>query len=269
MPHDSPTSEDLRDSADRAATGGEAPAGDEPGHLARNVERVLHRIHEAAAAADREPPSLVAVTKSVDAVTTAALVRSSGVQDLAENRAQRLVDKAMALGALDPAPVWHFIGHLQRNKVRRVLEHAHVLHSVDSLRLAEAVVRISGELQRTIDVFVEVNLTGEPEKHGHFPDELEPTLDALAASDHVRVLGLMAMGPLAGRGARSTKEVFADAAALAARVEAERGAATFHQGRCQLSMGMSGDLELAVAHGSTHVRVGSALFQGVDPSHRL
>ena len=240
--------------------------------LRRNLARVRERIESTAAAAGRPAPTLVAVSKTVDAIASKALVEE-GVMDLGENRAVPFAEKADTLrGSFDGSeaegPRWHFIGHLQRNKARRVLERAHVIHSVDSSRLAEAITRICGELARAIEVFVEVNLTGEDRKLGHSPEGVGPTLDVLAASPWVRVLGLMAMGPLDEREGITTDSVFERAGSLASSLELERGEDTFHEGRCQLSMGMSGDLEAAIRNGATHVRVGSALFDGFDDQHR-
>ena len=240
--------------------------------LQRNLKRVQDRIESCAASAGVPPPVLVAVTKTVNPDATAALV-DAGASELGENRAAPFAEKADSLEAQFARSAgevhrWHFIGHLQRNKARRVLERAHVLHSVDTPRLAESIARIAAELRRTIEVFVEVNLTGEAQKHGHAPGELGPTLDVLAASPWIRVLGLMAMGPLVETEDVTTESVFSCAGSLARALESERGPSTFHEGRCRLSMGMSGDLEVAIRNGATHVRVGSALFEGLDETHR-
>lgn len=235
--------------------------------VTRNLERVRARVDAACAAAGRDDrPTLVAVSKSVGPDLTAAVVLA-GALDLGENRAQAFVEKHAALDGLRPAPRWHFIGHLQRNKARRVVERADVVHSVDSPRLAEALARLTSELERPLEVFVEVDLTGEAAKHGHAPDELAPTLGILAAAPHIGLLGLMAMGPLEERPGRTTEHVFAEAASLGASL-AEEHPDAFVGGRCRLSMGMSGDLEIAVRHGATHVRVGSALFEGLPRPQR-
>lgn len=202
------------------------------------------------------------MTKTVEPDVALAL-HGLGCQDLAENRADRFLAKADAFEAAGATPTWHFVGHLQRNKARRVLERADVLHSVDSLRLAEAIVRLADELGRGVDAFVQVNLTGETEKHGLAADEALAAARVLAASDRVRVLGLMAMGPLGERGGRTTDEVFGDAERLANELE-QAAPELFVDGRCRLSLGMSGDAEIAIAHGSDFVRVGSSLFVGLD-----
>lgn len=236
--------------------------------LAQRLDAVRAQLSRAAETAGRDtPPSLVAVTKTVGSATTAALA-DLGCSDFGENRADAFRAKVDALEGLDAPLRWHFIGHLQRNKARRVLERCDVLHSVDSERLAGAVARITSELERPVGAFVEVNLTGEPEKHGLDPgadaDELAATLAALAEAPHVRLEGIMAMGPLGRReGARAVEDVFADAAALGASLEAATDG-PFGGRRCRLSMGMSGDVQEAVQHGTDLVRVGSSLFSGLD-----
>ncbi len=185
-----------------------------------------------------------------------------GCQDLGENRAPAFQEKVAAFQAAGLHPTWHFIGHVQRNKARRILEHADVLHSVDSLRLAETVARLLAELGRTVGLFLEVNLTGEEQKHGLTDGQWEDALEALAKTPEARVLGLMAMGPLQERGGKSTDAVFAEAHALGTQLEHTHGH-LFEGGTCRLSMGMSGDFASAIRHGSTHVRVGSSLFQSI------
>lgn len=231
--------------------------------LAANLAAVDQRIAAAAEAAGRPAPELVAVTKTVVPEVAGLLAGALGRRDLAENRADPFRGKADALAALHPAPRWHFVGHLQRNKARRVLERCDVLHSVDSARLAGTVARLTEELGRDVAAYAQVNLTGEDEKYGMRAgsDELGEALDALQAAPRVRLLGLMAMGPLDARpGGRTTEDVFRDVQTLAASLDAAR----FEGGRCRLSMGMSGDLEDAVRFGSTSVRIGSALFEGLD-----
>ncbi len=239
-------------------------------HLEQNLIAVRGRLDRAVQAAGRAPGEvqLLPVTKSVDAPLAAQLY-ALGATELAENRVDRLEHKAAALAHLNVH--WHFVGHLQRNKARRVLQRASVLHSVDSLRLVEALSRISAEEGRRPSIYLQVNLTGESEKHGMLPAELGEALLAAAQSPSLVVLGLMAMGPLGptpGEPADHdpTTRVFERVQDLARSLELEQ-ARSFSDGRCRLSMGMSGDLERAVAAGSTLVRVGTALFSGVaDPA---
>ena len=228
----------------------------------RNIARVRETLRAASEGTGKETPTLVAVTKAVDD-DVARFALEAGCEDLGENRADAFAERAQRFGALGLQPRWHFIGHLQRNKVRRVVEHVHVLHSVDSDRLGKAVARIAEELGRPIDVFIQVNLTGEDEKGGFTADEAAAAVLLLANSPAITVRGLMAMGPL--RGIRTPREVFEEARDLARSLEVEIGDA-FGDGRCELSMGMSGDAALAAELGSDLVRVGSALYEGLQPS---
>ncbi|MEM8711413.1 MAG: YggS family pyridoxal phosphate-dependent enzyme [Planctomycetota bacterium] len=230
---------------------------------------MMHRIEAAADAAGCRPPQLIAVTKTVSPDVAADLCRllralTPTPPQLGENRADVLAAKRAAFTEREAnEPRWHFIGSIQRNKARRILERADVLHSIDSVKLAGTVVRLADELERVIDVFIEVNLTGEDEKHGLLPDDVREVLNALQGSERIRVLGLMAMGP--ARGLKTVTEVFRQVADLAAELT-RQAPTSFHEGRCRLSMGMSGDLETAVRFGSDFVRVGSALFEGLSPS---
>lgn len=237
--------------------------------LAANLEGVRVRIADAARRAGRDPAAvqLVAVTKSVPAAVAAELVRLGAV-DLGENRADVLEQKAAALAGVAPAPRWHFVGHLQRNKARAVVRHAALVHSVDSLRLLEALERLAVELGRDLDVLAQVKLADEPSKSGLDPRELAAFLAAGRAAQRVRVVGLMAMAPLddeTARRADRAREVFRRAAQLAR----EHRAGFAHPERDpELSIGMSDDYEAAVEEGATLVRVGTRLFEGTAAEAR-
>jgi len=227
--------------------------------IAENVARVRGRIAEAAARAGRraEEIQLLAVTKYVGDEEIRAVV-ASGCTTLAENRPQELVRKAESLHDL---PVqWHLIGHLQRNKIRRVLPLVAMVESVDSTRLLAAVDRIAGELERRVPVLLEINVSGETQKHGLDPAEFPPLVETLDKYAHVEVRGLMAMSSLEG-GPDTARAEFAALRELRDRV----------QRNCpegvkltELSMGMSGDFEAAVQQGATIVRIGSALFERIE-----
>ena len=252
-------------------TAGSPSAGAEPSAalkalLKANLEGVHERL-EAALPAGMDPssvPNLIAITKSVDPSVALALTGLMKPAHLGENRAESLDLKRVAFHEADQEARWHFVGHIQRNKARRIIERCDVLHSIDSARLAGTVVRLAEELDRTLEVFIEVNLTGETEKYGLAPEDVPAVLDELADATRIQVAGLMAMGP--ARGLRSVDEVFGDAAKLAGELQTATPAA-FLNGTCRLSMGMSGDLEAAVRHGSSYVRIGSALFEGVQALH--
>lgn len=232
--------------------------------LARNLAAVRARIAAAAQSTGRRPEeiTLVAVTKSVGAEVMQALTEL-GVADLAENRLQTAEAKFPSIAGLQGAlrPRLHFIGHLQRNKVRGVLERFDVIHSVDSLRLAEEIEKRAEQLGRgKAEVFLEINVSGEASKQGLAPPEFPSLLEGLRPLRRVRPVGLMTMAPLEADEAE-TSRVFSGLAALLAEVRASGHAP---ESLSALSMGMSGDFEIAIRCGATHVRVGSALFEGLD-----
>jgi len=223
--------------------------------LRQNLAGVRRRIGDAASAAGRaDRVQLLPVTKAVPVEVAAALV-SLGETELAENRVDGLEAKATAV----PGVRWHFIGHLQRNKARRVVRHADVIHSVDSPRLAEALARLAGEEGRALDLYLQVDFTGEASKHGMDEVQLDEALHVIAAAESLRAVGLMAMAPLGAHPGHDAAAVFSRVRDLAARLRSARPE-DLGPG---LSMGMSGDLEDAVAAGSTCVRVGTDLYRGV------
>jgi len=200
------------------------------------------------------------VTKAVDALTTRALYEL-GERDLAENRAAGLENKAEALKDTDVR--WHFIGHVQRNKARRILALAEVLHSLDSLVLAQTVARICAEEGWQRQVYLQVNLTGEEAKHGMHASECQAALETVAHSPHLELLGLMGMGPLHPTPDHSAATVFASLANRGLQLQSA-DPSRFVEGRCGLSMGMSADLEAAVSAGSTCLRIGTDLFRSAQ-----
>lgn len=238
--------------------------------LGANLARVRARIDGAARAAGRDPAAvhLLGVTKSVDAATAADLVRL-GVRDLGENRVDRLeamrADLAAELGAAQ-TPRWHMIGHLQRNKARRAASCADVVQSVDSEKLLATLERLAAELERTLEVFLEIDLTGIETRSGFSRGAVRALLDSPTELGRLRLRGLMTMaapdpnteaGELATQAA--ARRTFAELRELAESLPRER----FVGGRVELSMGMSDDLDAAVAEGADLVRVGSALFEGL------
>lgn len=224
--------------------------------IAENVARVRGRIADAAARSGRTASqiTLLAVTKYVSADMVRPLI-AAGCVELGESRPQQLWEKAAALGDL---PIrWHLIGHLQRNKVRRTLPLLAMIHSVDSPRLLSAV---EEECSRPLPVLLEVNISGEAAKHGLAPESIEPVLAAAAGCRNVALRGLMCMAGLEG-GDAETRRDFAALRELRDRLRSRCPAGVTLD---ELSMGMSGDYEIAIEEGATIVRVGSALFEGVD-----
>jgi pyridoxal phosphate enzyme (YggS family) len=249
------------------ATNGEAADGDpRRDRIRANVAEVRERIAAACRQAGRPPESvrLVAVTKYVSADLT-RLVLEAGVGDLAESRPQTVWTKAAALAAAHPPPRWHLIGHLQRNKVRRTLPLLAMLHTLDSLRLLEAIAQETpaapGAGGTVCDVLVEVNLTADPGRSGAAVKDVPTLVRAAAASPAVRLRGLMGMAGHPDAAAADARRDFARLRAL----RDELAATLPDPGLlAELSMGMSGDFEAAILEGATIVRIGSALFAGLD-----
>jgi len=227
-----------------------------PERFHENVVAVRGRIAAAAARAGRrtEDVRLVAVTKYVGLNEIRALV-AAGCTDLGESRPQQLWDRAAELCDL---PIrWHIIGHIQRNKVERTLPLATMIHSLDSLRLAEAIDGAAGKMDRKIPVLLEVNISREPAKHGFTPEEIEPLLPKLIELAHIEIRGLMCMAGLEG-GTDEARRDFANLRTLRDRLQAS---CPDHLRMDELSMGMSGDYEIAIEEGATIIRIGSALFE--------
>ncbi len=240
------------------------------GALRTDLEIRLDALRSRIAAAERRAGrgpgavELVAITKGVAAERALALV-ALGQRDLGENRVDELERKAAAARAAGLDVRWHLVGHLQRNKVRRALRVAEVIHSVDSLALIEALGRIAAEEGRRPRVLLEVHLSGEPEKSGFAADGLRAALLAAGGQPHLRVEGLMTLAPRPDPRASDphagAARVFAELARLGRALEADpRTRAVLAEGRCRLSMGMSGDFERAIEAGADLVRVGSAIF---------
>ncbi len=225
--------------------------------IAANYARTTGRIEEACRRAGRpaEDVRLVAVTKSAEIGWIEALL-ALGVRDLGESRPQQLCERALLV---DKPVAWHLIGHLQRNKVRKVLPVAGWIHSVDALSLLQRIDEIAGELGVRPRLLLEVNVSGETAKHGFEPEELAAAWPALSAVSHVEIAGLMTMAPWS-ESPEAARPVFAGLRLLRDRLRGSRPSIALPE----LSMGMSGDFEVAVEEGATLVRVGTSLFEGLE-----
>ena len=214
--------------------------------IATNLERVRERLAGAAARAGRRADDvlLIGVSKTVDVERIRAAV-AAGVTALGENRVQEAKTKVAELGR--PA-AWHLIGHLQTNKVKDALELFDVIHSLDRLELAREIERRAAARGQLVEVLLQVNVAAEPSKGGVGPDAVAETLDAIGKLAHVRVRGLMTIPPEVEH-AEDSRPWFRRLRELAER-----------HGLRELSMGMSGDFEVAVEEGATMVRVGTAVF---------
>jgi pyridoxal phosphate enzyme (YggS family) len=227
--------------------------------IAENLAAVRETMAVAAARSGRaaDEVQLVAVTKYVSA-GLAREVAAAGCLDLGESRPQELWEKAEQLTDL---PIrWHLIGHLQTNKVKRTLPFVRLLHSLDSEHLGDAVERWAAQQGTTVAALLEVNISGDPTKHGYSPDEAVSVIVRASGWPHVQLLGLMAMASQIG-GRDEARRNFASLRQLRDHIVSR-----FPDGPPlrELSMGMSADYDVAIEEGATIVRVGSALFEGID-----
>ena len=215
--------------------------------VAANIAGVQARIARAARSAGRDPAAvtLVAVSKTFPAELVAH-AHTAGLRHFGENWVQEAEDKLPLLTSLHPKPVWHFIGHLQTNKVKQVLGLFDVIESVDSLHLAEAIARRAGG--RKVSVLLEVNVAAEVSKFGFSVAEVPAAVDHLWRLPGIEVRGLMTVAPEAPD-AEQVRPVFRTLATLAREL-----------GLPELSMGMSNDFEAAIQEGATMVRLGRAIF---------
>lgn len=219
-----------------------------------NLADVKANIAAAAAKArpDRDSVTLVAVTKTIPAERIQRIV-DAGVHDLGENRVQELTEKI----SLVEGPVrWHLIGTLQTNKVKYIINHVYMIHSLDRLSLAEEIDRRAREAKLVCRVLVQVNVSGEESKHGISPSEVISFVREAAALPGLRICGLMTMAPQTAE-AEEARPVFRGLRELAAKVEREKITGVTME---VLSMGMSNDYQVAVEEGATMVRVGSGIF---------
>ena len=221
-----------------------------------NLSAVNQRIAEAAQRSGRsaDDVKLVAVTKYVDAETT-AILHAAGAKCLGENRPQVLDEKANELSDLDIE--WHMIGNLQRNKVKRTLSHAALIHALDRDSLIDAVAKAAAAQDRTVSCLLEVNVSGEESKHGYAPDEVGAAIERIVTLPSIKLEGLMCMAGLVGDDDDARREF----AMLREIRDAHADVRTDNVNLTELSMGMSGDFEIAIEKGATIVRVGSALFR--------
>lgn len=244
--------------------------------LAEKLEQVRERIAAAAAKAKREPSeiTLVAVTKSA-APEQIREILQLGVADIGESRVQQLAQRAAQLnefvsrravhgeGNFPDKIRWHLIGHLQRNKVKQVLPIVSLIHSIDSLRLAEEIDTQAAKLNKKIPVMLQVNASEESSKFGVAVGAAVHLAEQMDSMPNIQLAGLMTMGPLDAPEAKvrqafaRTREIFDEM-----RWHKIGGTSLRH-----LSMGMSNDFELAIAEGSTMVRIGTELFGGKSEDH--
>ncbi len=221
--------------------------------IQKSLEAVQSRIAKAAVSAGRNPEEIrliaVSKTKPVSMIQEAAACK---IMDFGENRPQELASKFSEV----PGVRWHQIGQLQRNKVKYIIDKAALIHSVDSLRLAEEIEKQAAKIQKIQEILVQVNITGEESKSGIEPENAVNLVREISSLSHVRIMGLMTISAAGVEEAENYKN-FSTLRHLSETISAERIPDVFMQ---ELSMGMTHDFEAAIAAGATMVRIGSGIF---------
>lgn len=230
--------------------------------IAKNLLEIKNRIAAAARRSGRPSSdvTLVAVCKTQPAEKIAKAL-AAGHHDFGENYAQELVEHLTAVGAYGHAPLheethWHFIGHLQRNKVKLVMGKVSLIHSVDSLELAQEIEKRAAAMERVQPVLVEVNVGGESSKTGLKPEDVASLVSQIGLLEHVSLRGLMTIPP-ASEDLEDTRAHFRLLREIREDLNRE---SVYKSPLVELSMGMTHDFEIAIEEGATIVRVGTGIF---------
>lgn len=224
--------------------------------LSGNLARLRSRVAHACAAAGRDPAevTVIAVTKNFPAADVLRLARL-GVGDIGENRDQEARPKFAEVARHGVGVRRHFVGRLQRNKARSVAGYADMVHSVDSVRLASALGAAASDLDRTLEVLVQVSVDGDPSRGGAVADEVPAVAEAVAGQPALRLRGVMAVAP----------QTWLPLAAYRHLAGVARALRRDHPDATVVSAGMSADLDAALTCGATHLRIGSALLGNRPP----
>lgn len=230
--------------------------------IAKNLQQVQENILHACDAAGRDPKeiTLVAVSKTKP-VSMLLEAYQAGARVFGENKVQEILDKYDQL----PSDIqWHMIGHLQRNKVKYIIDKVAMIHSVDSYRLALTIEQEAAKKELVMPILLEVNVAEEESKFGLKTTEVLPLLEKISEFSHIRVQGLMTIAPFV-ENPEQNREVFR----ILKKLSVDIGAKNINNVNMSvLSMGMTGDYEVAVQEGSTMVRVGTGIFGERDYSAR-
>ncbi len=224
------------------------------GYLSENLSHVESKISSSCVAAKRkrEDVLLIAVSKTKP-ITLLNEAYECGVRDFGENRVQELSQKAESM----PKDIrWHMIGHLQKNKVKQAVRYAYLIHSVDSLALAQIISAEAVKQSKTVRILLEVNVAGEESKFGYSPSEVLEDIQEIALLPNIQVMGLMTIAPYT-EAAETNRIYFKQLKQLSVDIGNKN-----IDNICMdiISMGMSGDYEVAIDEGATIVRVGTAIF---------
>lgn len=218
-----------------------------------NKDKVFLAVAQAAEKAGRpiESVNVIAVTKYVDSSIANKLVKT-GIRHIGENRVDLFLDKYKALA--DQNLTWHLIGTLQRRKVKDVIDFVDYFHALDSVKLAK---EIEKRATRRIKCFLQVNISGEESKHGFYLSEIDEALSEMANFKNIELIGLMTMAPFEA----DEKELVSIFSKMKEVQEELSSRQLPGMPFTELSMGMSGDFEIAIEHGATYVRIGTAFFE--------
>ena len=222
--------------------------------IKENLQTVKNNMLKAAERAGRNPEdvTLIAVskTKPVEMIREAY---DLGIRDFGENKVQELVDKYDML----PGDIrWHLIGHLQTNKVKYIVDKAYLIHSVDSVKLAKEISKEASKRSLTVNILIEVNVSGEESKFGVSPDKLLETTEEIAALPAINIKGLMTVAPYVVD-SEQNREIFAQMMKFTVDIMQKN---IDNVSMDFISMGMSGDYEVAIEEGATYIRVGTSIF---------
>ena len=231
--------------------------------IKENVDAIREAITASAKKSGRDPSEikLIGVTKTVDVLRISELL-ASGVTDIGENRVQDFLPKydyfQKNFKELENRPnEWHFIGHLQRNKVKFIADKVDLIHSVDSLPLAVEINRRGEQVGKIVNILAEINISGEPSKYGIPPDDILEFIENLANMQFVRLTGLMCMAPFV-ENPEENRVFFSKMRKISVDIQNK---CIYHTKLISLSMGMSNDFSVAIEEGATMVRIGTALFE--------
>ena len=222
--------------------------------IKEQLEEVRERVNAACLRAGRDPKSvtLIAVSKTKPAQAVQEAYEA-GARDFGENKVQEILQKQPAL----PQDIrWHMIGHLQRNKVHQVIGKAVLIHAVDSLRLAEQIEQEAAKRNLDVDVLLEINVAKEESKYGFFLEDAEEAIRRISALPHVHIRGLMTIAPFV-ENPEENRGIFQKLYQFSVDIN-DKNIDNVTMG--VLSMGMTGDYEVAVEEGATMVRVGTGIF---------
>jgi PLP dependent protein len=220
--------------------------------IARNIELVRQKLEKRCQSLGRNASgiTIVGITKTFTAQAAIEGLKA-GLTNLGENKVQEALEK---IPIIEPRPIWHLVGHLQRNKVKKAVELFDIIQSVDSVDLARSISEKAGQLNKKMTIYLQVNSSDEPQKSGFEPTEILKVIDEVKSLPNLAISGLMTIGPLT-EDLKKIEKSFALTQKLFEQIQTMIGS-----GFEKLSMGMSGDYELALDYGANVLRIGTAIF---------